>query len=245
MLLFIFLITLAYLLGSICSAIIVCRVFSLPDPRQEGSQNPGATNVLRLAGKHFAALVMAGDVLKGVIPVVIAQVMGAGIATVGFTALAAVIGHMYPIFFQFKGGKGVATALGGLFGIQIFIGTIVAAIWIVIAKFTRYSSLASIISMIAAPIIAIIITANVNIFPPLGIMTMLILFKHRNNITRLLDGAEPKINLTTHNPHGILDDIMAAPPVDGHEVKEEVIEESVEEIKAEQTHQPHEHKKPE
>ncbi|TAL59524.1 MAG: glycerol-3-phosphate 1-O-acyltransferase [Legionella sp.] len=245
MTLFIVFVILAYLLGSICSAIIVCRVFSLPDPRQEGSKNPGATNVLRIAGKHFAALVMAGDVLKGLIPVLLAKFCGAGAITVGFTALAAVIGHMYPIFFEFKGGKGVATALGGLFGIQIFAGTIVAAIWLLVAKFTRYSSLASIISMIFAPIIAIMVTSSVDIFPPLGIMTLLILFKHRNNITRLLDGTEPKITFSSHNPHGILDDVMAAPPPDPHEVKKEVIEESVEEIKAEQTHHPKPEKKEE
>jgi len=230
--LFILLMALGYLMGSICSAVIVCKVFSLPDPREEGSKNPGATNVLRIAGKHFAALVMLSDILKGAIPVVIARLLGADTVTVGFTALAAVIGHMYPVFFDFKGGKGVATTIGAILGIQIVAGTLVAATWLLIAKFTRYSSLASIFSVILAPLYAIIILNNINIFPPLAIITLLVLFKHRENITRLLDGAEPKITFDKHK-HGVLDDVMVLPPLSGHEVANAGVEKPVAEVKSE------------
>lgn len=190
---FIFLVILGYLMGSISCAVIVCKSFSLPDPRKEGSKNAGATNVLRLAGKHYAAMVMVGDVLKGTIPVLIAKSLSADPTTIGFTALAAVLGHMYPIFFEFKGGKGVATALGALLGFQFMVGVVVAATWLAVANFSHYSSLASIVSMSLAPIYALMIVENGNIFPPLLIITLLILYKHRENINRLLDGVEPKI----------------------------------------------------
>jgi glycerol-3-phosphate acyltransferase PlsY len=202
--LFIFLVVLGYLMGSICSAVIVCKACSLPDPRTKGSKNPGATNVLRLAGTKYAALVMIADVLKGLIPVLIAKILNAEPAVVGFTALAAVVGHMYPVFFEFKGGKGVATAVGALLGFHLFVGILVAATWIIIAKFARYSSLASIISMCLAPIYALLITQRLDVFPSLFIMALLILYKHRNNITRLMDGTEPKIKLKEH----ALDDLF-------------------------------------
>lgn len=194
-LLFIFLTVLAYLAGSICSAVIVSRMFSLPDPRTEGSKNPGATNVLRLAGKKYALIVMAGDVLKGLLPVLLARLLGAGDITLGFTCLAAVIGHMYPIFFDFKGGKGVATAIGALVGLHFLLGVCVIATWLLVANFTRYSSLASIISMTLAPFYSLVAFHNIDILPPLFIMTIFILYQHRNNITRLIDGEEPKIKL--------------------------------------------------
>lgn len=216
MTLFIFLTVLAYLMGSICSAVIVCKMFSLPDPRLEGSKNPGATNVLRIAGKHFAALVMVADMLKGLIPVLIAQYLTNSEIIIGFTALAAVLGHMYPVFFGFRGGKGVATTIGAIFGVQIIAGTLVAATWLLVAKFSRYSSLASIISIILAPFFCIMVTGSINIFPPIGIITMLVLFKHRENITRIFDGVEPKINLTKS---GVLDEVMAVPPTNPHEVE--------------------------
>lgn len=192
-LLFIFLTVLGYLSGSICSAVIVSRMFSLPDPRSEGSKNPGATNVLRLAGKKYAIIVMAGDVLKGLLPVLLGHLFGAGVITLGFICLAAVIGHMYPVFFEFKGGKGVATAIGALLGLHFLMGVCVVATWLLVANFTRYSSLASIISMVLAPFYALVALHNIDILPPLLIMTIFILYQHRNNITRLIDGEEPKI----------------------------------------------------
>jgi acyl phosphate:glycerol-3-phosphate acyltransferase len=190
---FIVLILLAYLMGSICSAVIVSKLCSLPDPRQEGSKNPGATNVLRLAGKQYAAIVMLADVLKGLIPVLIARLVSNDPITVGFTALAAVLGHMYPIFFEFKGGKGVATAIGALLGFQFILGIVVIATWLLIAKFLRYSSLASIVSITLAPIYSVFIIGSPNAVPPLLLITLFILYQHRNNITRLMDGTEPHI----------------------------------------------------
>ena len=211
MALFIILVTLGYLMGSICSAVIVCRLSSLPDPREAGSKNPGATNVLRLGGKRYAALVMLIDLLKGTIPVLIAKALGAEPATIAFTALAAVVGHMFPVFFGFRGGKGVATAIGALLGFNFLIGVIVAATWLLIAKFSRYSSLASIISMSLAPFYTLVILGRMDVLTPLFFMVILILYKHKDNITRLIDGVEPKIKLKPN----ILDDIMdhKHPPV--------------------------------
>ncbi len=205
---FLVFVVLGYLFGSISSAVIASKLFGLPDPRQEGSKNPGATNVLRLSGKKFAAAVMVADLLKGTIPVVIAKFFEADAIVVSFTALAAVVGHMYPVFFGFKGGKGVATAIGALLGLHFILGVIVAATWIIVAKISKYSSLASIISMFLAPIFALAIIGNIEIFPPLMMMTLLILFKHRDNITRLMDGKESKIKLKDN----VIAQIMEEPP---------------------------------
>lgn len=204
MTLFIFLILIAYLMGSFCSAIIICRIFGLPDPREEGSKNPGATNVLRIAGKKYAALVMVGDVLKGTIPVLIAKALGAEPITVAFTALAAVVGHMYPVFFKFKGGKGVATAIGALLGFHFIIGVLVSATWLLVAKFSKYSSLASMVAIIFAPFYALLLTERLDVFPPIFFITLLVLYKHKNNINRLIDGTEPKIKLKQDVIHNIM-----------------------------------------
>lgn len=187
------LLLISYLMGSICSAIIVCKLFNLPDPREEGSKNPGATNVLRISGKKYAALVLLVDLLKGTIPVLIAKALGVSSLIVSLTALFAVLGHIYPLFFNFKGGKGVATAIGALLGLQFIVGIMVVATWLLILHFMRYSSLASIISIMLSPLYAILVTHDINIFPPLCFIALLILFKHRNNITRLTDGTEPKV----------------------------------------------------
>ena len=203
-LVFIFLVTLGYLMGSLCSAVIVCRTFALPDPREEGSKNPGATNVLRIAGKQYAALVLLFDVLKGTMPVIIAHLLGATPWLAAFTALAAVIGHMYPVFFDFKGGKGVATAIGALLGFQFMVGVMVVGTWLVIAKLFRYSSLASIVAITLSPFYALIVTSNLDVFPPLLLMVILVVFKHRNNITRLIDGVEPKLMFK----RSVIDEVM-------------------------------------
>ncbi|KTD66783.1 transmembrane protein [Legionella steelei] len=214
MILFIFLVVLAYLMGSICSAVIISKTFALPDPRSEGSKNPGATNVLRLAGKKYAALVMVTDLLKGTIPVLIAKALDAEPATVGFTALAAVIGHMYPFFFDFKGGKGVATAIGALLGFHFLVGILVAATWLLVAKFSRYSSLASITAIGFSPFYSLLLIQRLDIFPPIFIMAILVLYKHKENIVRLIDKKEPKIKLKKT----VIEEIMengsqeAAPP---------------------------------
>lgn len=200
-----FFIIIAYLMGSICSAVIVCQTFSLPDPRTEGSQNPGATNVLRIAGKKYAILVLVADMLKGTIPVFIARLFLSDPMVLGFVALAAVIGHMYPLFFDFKGGKGVATAIGALFGFEFLVGVMVSATWLVVARFTRYSSLASIISICLSPFYALLIIGRIDVDPPLFLMAVLILIKHKNNIGRLIEKTEPKIKLKQHS---VLEEVM-------------------------------------
>ncbi|KTD40961.1 glycerol-3-phosphate 1-O-acyltransferase PlsY [Legionella parisiensis] len=225
MILFIFLVVLAYLMGSICSAVIVCKACSLPDPRIEGSKNPGATNVLRIAGKQYAAMVMVADLLKGTIPVLIAKILGAEPATVGFTALAAVIGHMYPIFFDFKGGKGVATAIGSLLGFHFIVGIVVAATWLIVAKFSRYASLASITAIGFAPFYSLLFIQRLDIFLPIFIMALLIVYKHKDNIVRLIDKKEPHIKLKAD----VLDAMMegkaehAVPPQEPEAMPKETI----------------------
>lgn len=194
-LLFIFVVLVGYLAGSVCSAVIVSQAFALPDPRKEGSKNPGATNVLRLAGKKYAAIVMVVDVLKGLLPVLLAKLLGASSTAVAFTALAAVLGHMFPLFFQFQGGKGVATALGALIGFHFTLGISVAATWLIVANVSRYSSLASMSSMVLAPFYSLFLGNDIESFPPLFFMSLAILYKHRQNISRLIDGVEPKIKL--------------------------------------------------
>lgn len=193
--LFLFCVIIAYLVGSICSAVIVCRVFDLPDPRTGGSQNPGATNVLRLAGKQYALTVLLADMLKGLLPVLLAKVLEAGPVTIGFTCLAAVIGHIYPIFFGFKGGKGVATAMGALLGFHFILGVVVIATWLLVANFSRYASLASIVSMVLAPFYSFFSVGSIDAFLPIFFIALFILYQHRDNITRLMDGKETKINL--------------------------------------------------
>lgn len=241
MALFIFLILVGYLMGSINSAIIVCRTFGLPDPREEGSKNPGATNVLRLGGKQYGILVMVCDALKGILPVIIAKYLSGEPVTIAFTALAAVVGHMYPVFFHFRGGKGVATTIGALLAFHFVIGVMVGATWLLVANFWRYSSLASIIAITLAPFYSLILVGNLNIFPPLFMITILVLYKHRDNFNRLIDGKEPKIKFK----HSVIEEIMEASPATSAEQEfpgKEVIDTNIEET--EKTEQAEAVKKP-
>ena len=199
-LLFLFNVTVAYLVGSVCSAVIVCRLFDLPDPRTKGSKNPGTSNVLRLAGKQYASIVLLADMLKCLLPVLLAHVLGAGPIILGFTCFAAVIGHMYPLFFDFKGGKGVATALGALLGLNFILGVMVIATWLLVANFSRHASLASIVSTILAPIYSLFVFGNLSVFLPIMFISLAILYKHGDNITRLMDGTEEKISFR-HKAH--------------------------------------------
>lgn len=192
MILSLFCIILAYVLGSISSAIIVSKLFGLPNPRQQGSKNPGATNVLRLAGKKYAAIVLVGDVLKGLIPLLIAKVFGVSSTVLACTAFAAVLGHVYPVFFDFQGGKGVATAIGALLGFDLLVGILVIITWVLVAKTTRYSSLSALISIGSSPLFVYLISPPTNLIPLL-LMVALIFYQHRNNIVRLKEGIEPKI----------------------------------------------------
>lgn len=186
----------AYLMGSISSAVIISRLFQLQDPRLAGSKNPGATNVLRLAGKKYAVMVLLVDMLKGTLPVVLAFALGARAPELGLTCLFAVLGHVYPVFFDFQGGKGVATALGALLGFHPLLGLSVLSTWVLIACVSRYSSLASIIALGLAPFYALISLGSRPAFWPLLVMTGIVLYQHRDNFTRLFNGLEPKIDLS-------------------------------------------------
>jgi len=185
----------SYLVGSVCSAVIVCRLFSLPDPRTEGSKNPGATNVLRIAGPKCAIIVLIADMLKGFLPVFLIKLLGADSNTLAYICLAAVLGHMFPLFFKFKGGKGVATALGALLGFNWLLGGMVIGTWLVVALITRYSSLAALTALIFSPFYSLYVFQNMNAFIPLGLLVMFVIYKHHGNILRLTAGTEPKIKL--------------------------------------------------
>ena len=207
---FILFIAAGYLLGSVCSAVIVSRIFDLPDPRTAGSKNPGATNVLRLSGKKYASIVLLADMLKGFIPVVLANLITDNYLIASCTCLAAVLGHMFPIFFDFKGGKGVATAIGGLLGLHFFLGVVSIGAWLLIANFSGYSSFATIITMTLAPFLSIIMTKNLDSFPPLAIVAIFILYQHRENISRLMDGKESKIKFRRHDITDITNQLIHA-----------------------------------
>jgi len=186
---------LGYLCGSLASAVIVCRIMKLPDPRKEGSGNPGATNVLRLGGKKAAALTLVGDILKGTIPVLLAHLLSDSPATLSATAVAAVVGHMYPIFFQFKGGKGVATAFGAVTALVYPVALFMAAVWVLAAMATRYASLASMSAAVAAPLFALVFIQVTDYVLALTIIAALLVYRHRDNIQRLRDGTENEIDL--------------------------------------------------
>lgn len=186
---------LGYLCGSLASAIIVCRVMKLPDPREGGSGNPGATNVLRLGGKKAAALTLAGDVLKGVMPVLLAHLLTDSPAILAATAVAAVVGHMYPVFFGFKGGKGVATAFGAVTGLVYPVALFMGAVWVVAVMATRYASLASMAAAVAAPLFALVFIREPAYILGLAAIAALLVYRHKGNIERLRQGTEPEISL--------------------------------------------------
>lgn len=182
-----------YLFGSISSAIIVCKLMGLPDPRAEGSHNPGATNVLRIGGKKPAAITLFFDMLKGTLPVAAAQFLQADATIVAMTGLAAFIGHLYPVFFGFKGGKGVATGLGVLLGWhwQYFLFT--AGVWLIASKVFRISSLAALIAFAVTPIYFWIMAAPETYLTTIIPIVVLIFARHKTNIQRLFAGKEDQI----------------------------------------------------
>ena len=188
------LIVFAYLLGSVSSAIIVCRLMGLPDPRTQGSNNPGATNVLRIGGKKPAAITLVGDSLKGLIPMLVGHLLGVGPAVLAGIGLAAFVGHLYPVFFGFRGGKGVATALGVQFGLYWPIGLAVAAVWLFVAKVLKISSLSGLISMALAPVFVWLFWPDKSLLGMQLIVTGLLIWRHRSNIQNLVAGTESRIS---------------------------------------------------
>ena len=181
----------AYLLGSISSAILICRLFRLPDPRKYGSLNPGATNVLRSGNKVAAGLVLFFDMLKGALPVWVAWYFNMTPFYLGLIAIAACVGHIYPIFFHFQGGKGVATAFGALLTIGFDLGASIVASWLLSLAVTGYSSAAAIFTALFAPIYTFIFKAQYTL--PVAMLSCLIILRHYDNIMRLLRGEETKI----------------------------------------------------
>ena len=187
----------AYLVGSVACAIVVCRAMGLPDPRGEGSGNPGATNVLRIGGKAPAALTLFGDILKGILPVVLAHSLSHSPTVVALSALAAFLGHLYPLYFRFQGGKGMATALGAIAALAWPVAGIMCAVWLAVAAATRYSSLASMTAAISAPVAALWLAPHPANPAVLATVAALLLWRHRENIRRLLRGTESRIGRRT------------------------------------------------
>lgn len=185
----------AYLVGSISSAIIISRLKGLEDPRNVGSGNPGATNVLRSGDKSAAALTLLGDILKGFLPVLLARLLNAEPIVIAMVGLAAFLGHLYPLYYRFEGGKGVATAIGVLLAISPLTAFFVACIWLVIALLTHYSSLAALVAALSAPLLFMLIKPNLSYVIMAGILAGLLAWRHQANITRLLNGTESKIDL--------------------------------------------------
>ncbi|NOX76620.1 MAG: glycerol-3-phosphate 1-O-acyltransferase PlsY [Gammaproteobacteria bacterium] len=180
----------AYLAGSLSAAIISCKLMGLPDPRTLGSGNPGATNVLRVGGKKAAIITLLGDAIKGVIPVLTAQLIGFEPWVLALTALAAFLGHLYPVFFQFRGGKGVATAFGVLVVLAWPVGLAVLASWLLVAKLTKISSLAALVAASLSPIYMGWLQPEPTFVATAGIISVLLVWRHRSNIQKLLAGTE-------------------------------------------------------
>jgi len=190
-------VVLAYLLGSLSFAVIVSKAMRLDDPRSYGSGNPGATNVLRSGNKAAAVLTLLLDALKGVVAVLLARGLAGHLADVEGTAalagLAAFLGHLYPVFFRFQGGKGVATAAGVLLALNPWVGLASLATWLVIAIATRYSSLAALVTALLAPLYAWLLQGDAQRVGVVAAMSVLLIWRHRANLGKLMNGTESKL----------------------------------------------------
>ncbi len=187
----------AYLLGSVSFAVVVSRLFGLADPRSYGSGNPGATNVLRSGSKAAAALTLLGDAAKGAVAVVLVRsfepAFGIGEMAVALAGLAAFAGHLYPVFFGFRGGKGVATFLGALLALHLATGLVACGIWLLVALAFRYSSAASLSAAVVAPFALVYLNGQAAIAAVIGVMSLLLVIRHRQNLANLLAGKERRI----------------------------------------------------
>ena len=188
------LILIAYLVGSINSAIILSKVLKLPDPRTQGSKNPGATNMLRIGGKKIAAFVLLIDVWKGLSPILLAYSYTSSSFELSIIALFAFLGHVYPVFYSFKGGKGVATFIGGLIGINPLVGLSFILIWLFVAKVLNISSLSALVATLLTPIFFYFIEMDIEATGVIALICLWIFFTHRSNIKRLVSGEEGQIN---------------------------------------------------
>lgn len=184
---------LGYLCGSVSSAIIVCRLLRLPDPRTQGSGNPGATNVLRVGGKKAGALTLAGDLLKGTLPLLLARLVTGDPLVLSVVGAAAFMGHLYPLFFGFKGGKGIATGLGVLLGWHWLAVLLTAATWLLVARLSKISSLSALTAFLLAPAYVWLATASAEMSITMALLTAVTFWRHRANIANLLAGTEPRL----------------------------------------------------
>jgi acyl phosphate:glycerol-3-phosphate acyltransferase len=187
----------AYLLGSLSFAVIVSKAMRLDDPRSYGSGNPGATNVLRSGNKLAAILTLLLDALKGVVAVLVARALAPRLdlaeTTIALAGLAAFVGHLYPVFFRFRGGKGVATAAGVLLALNGWLGLASLGTWLIIALATRYSSLAALVTAVLAPVYTWWLAGDVRVVALVAVMSALLIWRHRSNIAKLRSGTEAKL----------------------------------------------------
>jgi len=186
-------VALAYLIGSFSTAIITCKIMGLEDPRKTGSNNPGATNVLRHGGKKAAIITLLGDMLKGLIPVLVIIQLQADTLTVALVGLFALLGHIFPIYYGFKGGKGVATYYGVILGMNWLVGLFALAIWLVMAALLKISSLSALVSIFFTPLILWYFSHSVELTATVAVMSLLVFWRHKTNIKSLLQGSEGKI----------------------------------------------------
>lgn len=184
----------SYLIGSLSSSIILSKYMKFDDPRKTGSGNAGATNVLRTAGRKAALYVAGGDAIKGFVAVILARIFQLHGAELGLVALAVVLGHIFPVFFKFKGGKGVATTLGAVCGLNLLIGLMLLITWVLVAYFTKYASLASIVSSITM-VVLFALMGNPSVILPSLFIAGVVIWKHKDNIDRLKNKTESKIEL--------------------------------------------------
>jgi|GEM_PF-201483 len=217
----------SYLVGSLSFAIIVSKSMRLNDPRSYGSQNAGATNVMRSGNKKAAILTLLGDLIKGLLVVLIARFITRGIdggdAIVGLCGVMAVIGHVYPIFFKFKGGKGVATAIGVMLGLNLYLALLLIVTWIIVFKLTKVSSLSAIIATLLSPLYAYILMGNSSYFGAATIIAFFVVYKHKENIIRLIKGTEGTFKKKAISENNLDDIVHIAAVTEG---LEEVGEES-------------------
>ena len=183
----------AYLIGSVSTAIITCRIMGLEDPRNTGSHNPGATNVLRHGGKKAALITLLGDMLKGLIPVFIIIQLQSDHLTVAVTGLSALLGHVFPVYYGFKGGKGVATFYGVILAFNWLVGIIALAIWLLTASLLKISSLSALVSIFSTPFILWYFSRSPELSTATAVMSLLIFWRHKTNIKSLLHGKEARI----------------------------------------------------
>jgi glycerol-3-phosphate acyltransferase PlsY len=187
----------AYLIGSLSFAVIISKSMGLDDPRSYGSGNPGATNVLRSGNKKAAVLTLVFDAVKGLVPVLLVQLLGdrigLGEGTAALVGLAAFLGHLWPVFFRFEGGKGVATAAGVLLGFNVWLGLATLAVWGLVAYGSRYSSLAALVAAVAAPVIQTVVWGPSTATLAIVVMCLLLIWRHGGNISKLMKGTESRI----------------------------------------------------